>query len=344
MTAPDLIPVAVSPTPATLYYGNPDIIKLASGKLLVSHDEFGASAHTNSNSRTDRSHVVASEDNGATWSRIATTDGMHMPAFIQGVEGLYRVGVSAWKESVVISESTDEGVTWGTPVVIDSSHFYGQAPFPPLIKDGVLYMLMVADSDYTWPWEGIVMLSCPVGDLMTAESWTVGAKFTTPSGIYGISESFAITDTSGEIRVFVRVDSATQVCQILECTVGVDLTLTLSKRYSFDGGNVKFQIVKDEVSGDYFLARNSLPISDGLDRRTLLVLDRSSDLIYWRRVLTFARNEAADYAAAGIQYPSIIIDGDDLLAVIRMGKKGVAQSYHNSNQIDFCRIQDFRKL
>lgn len=46
------------------------------------------------------------------------------------------------------------------------------------------------------------------------------------------------------------------------------------------------------------------------------------------------------YVAA--QYPSCIIDGNDLLVVSRTAWNE-ADSYHNSNYITFHRVQDFRQ-
>jgi hypothetical protein len=343
MNLPDLITAATSPTPATVYLGSPDIIKLASGDLLLSYDEFGPGAHTDGVD-LDRSHIRKSTDGGATWADVVTTDGMFFPSFLRGVDGLYRIGVSRRRGAAVISQSVDNGATWGTPVVIDNTYNYSQAPQPSIVRDGILYFSYVTDSNGSFPWDGIVIMSCPVDELMTSASWTVGAIYAKPASVYGVNEPCLFLDESGDLKVWVRVDSTNQKCEILDLDVGVDLTLTLSQRRSFDGGNVKFQVIKDDVSGDYFCARNSLPISDGIDRRTLLALDRSSNLGYWRRVAILAKDAEADYADAGHQYPTILIDGDDILCLIRTGVKGIADDYHNSDRIEFCRIQDFRQL
>ena len=104
------------------------------------------------------------------------------------------------------------------------------------------------------------------------------------------------------------------------------------------GSNSKFYVEKDEKSGYYVMIGNENP--NGKLGRNILSMAISKDLKSWKLV-----HRIYDYrekGLAGIQYPSFVLDGDDILMAIRVGYGGAAGA-HDSNCICFKRIENFRQ-
>ncbi|KAI3429841.1 hypothetical protein D9Q98_010153 [Chlorella vulgaris] len=116
------------------------------------------------------------------------------------------------------------------------------------------------------------------------------------------------------------------------------------------GGGNKFQVRFDPMSGRYLALTN--PSIDrygsNSDARNILVLAHSLNLIDWRIATTvLVPNDGLPWEQSlwhtGYHYADWIIDGQDMLAAIRTAYDG-ANSYHNSNQITFKRIVNYRQF
>jgi hypothetical protein len=119
------------------------------------------------------------------------------------------------------------------------------------------------------------------------------------------------------------------------------------------GGHLKFYILYDEVSKLYWLVSNQP--SDSMIRPERLPESRYmlGDNERNRLVLHFSTN-AMDWCFAGLvdktdedrqarSYPSMTIDGDDLLIVARSGTKK-AKNAHDGDVVTLHRVKDFRAL
>jgi hypothetical protein len=119
------------------------------------------------------------------------------------------------------------------------------------------------------------------------------------------------------------------------------------------GGQMKFHVVQDPQTGLYWqlstVATRSMTRIDRLpvdrynlpnNERRLLQLQVSENLVDWR----FAGLVAAGASERESRhYASLVIDGDDLIALSRSGD-AAAMSPHNVNLITGHRIRDFRAL
>ena len=119
------------------------------------------------------------------------------------------------------------------------------------------------------------------------------------------------------------------------------------------GGQMKFHILYDEISGYYWLL--STQATDSMIRPDCMPQDR------WglpnnerqRLQLFFSKNcwdwcfaaliDRCDQPNMSRQYASMIISGDDLCILCRSGDER-ARNAHNSNMITFSRIHHFREL
>lgn len=351
LTLISLVTVALSPTPSTVFYGSPDVCVLENKTILVKLDEFGSSGHTNGTDY-DRTKLYSSTDGGATFSFLANLDGMFWARFVRGSDGLYLVGVDHRYGTPCVSQSLDDGATWSAPVLVETGSDWHCAPQPNVNKAGMAYFSFERNIGRAYPLEDSYVLRCPIGELLTPGSWETSNVVTRAAGLYantwGHSEGCIFENASGNLENWLRVDTTAGGERLEVSTVIIDdstFGISFNKTSGFDGGYTKFQVWKDPVTGDYFCVRNSSPVNDGEDRRTKLVIDRSSDLKYWRRLVVLVEHPAADHDDVGEQYPSIFDSGDgDLHVVIRTADDGVAQNYHDSNRITYMRIGNFRSL
>ncbi len=119
------------------------------------------------------------------------------------------------------------------------------------------------------------------------------------------------------------------------------------------GGHLKFHILYDDISKRFWLASNQA--TDSMTRPGRLPDSRYSlpDNERHRLVLHFSRN-CMDWCFAGVidktddprqsrSYPTMVIDGDDLLVLARSGDQN-AKNAHDGNLLTLHRIPRFRHL
>ncbi len=111
-------------------------------------------------------------------------------------------------------------------------------------------------------------------------------------------------------------------------------------------GSLKFHILYDGPTRLYFMAANQqrhgwcdIDAPRPSSRRHL-ALWASPDCLSWARLGSIAFGPAEN---APRNYPHLLVDGDDLLAIVRSGDLDSA-THHNSNLVTLHRIQDFRAL
>lgn len=143
--------VAVAqPESAGRFLGSPSLVRLPSGVLLASHDEFGPG--TARGQRT--AFVRASRDGGQTWADSGTgataiADMYWATLFVRaGDAAVYLLGVSndgnvaGEPAQATISRSVDEGATWTSPAVrltAASNASFSTGPTPVLLAGGRLW-------------------------------------------------------------------------------------------------------------------------------------------------------------------------------------------------------------
>lgn len=119
----------------------------------------------------------------------------------------------------------------------------------------------------------------------------------------------------------------------------------------FPGGSTKFHILYDEKTKLYWALSNAVPekhkgkaYKEEMTRNTL-VLMTSNNLVDWSIQKTLLYHP--DVAKHSFQYPTFVIDGEDIVFVARTayddGKSG-AYKQHDVNFFTFHRVENFRKL
>lgn len=349
------------------YVASPSLVRVDAGTLLASHDYFGP------NSPKKTTSVYRSTDDGATWTPVATLDGIMWATLFKQGDAVYLLGTSGPMESIVIRKSEDGGFTWTTPADSASGLLfpgganapsaYHTAPTPVLKANGRLYKTFESNTPYVWPENfKALVISAPEGaDLLDAANWTITNEIAydpswTPSSWGstdpGWLEGNMVQAPNGEIWDMLRFNSAPMVDKAAVVRVSADNAAVSfdpgSGWLDFPGGMSKFTIRYDEESGLYLslVNNNTYPVKPR--QRNVLSLYASADLRRWDFVKTLIVDDSGlsmpdSIDKVGFQYVDWIIDGDDILYLSRTSYGG-ADDYHNSNLITFHRLDGFRRL
>ncbi|MCH4209426.1 hypothetical protein [Bifidobacterium sp.] len=335
------------------YLASPSIVRLPSGALLVSMDVFMWRGTQN------LTLLFESRDEGRTWDFVAEL----MPClwgrlFVHGGT-LYMLGMSCEYGDLLVGRSADEGRTWGAPTVLfrgsgnaDVGGFH-KAPMPVVEVGGRL----VTGVDYG-SWEtgfaNALLVGDVSGDLLDPSSWRLSELCMAdqrPQGLRHVAalEGNAVVAPDGVVRNILRLqmDGSTPrfgKALMLKATGPNCAGLRFEGLSDFNGGsNSKFEIAYDEPSQTYLALANEIADPALPAARNILSLMASRDLRAFRVVTRVVDLGDCDPAWVAAQYPSFIMDGDDLLVVSRTAMNG-ADSYHNSNAITFHRVKNFRAL
>lgn len=349
------------------YLCSPSIVKTKTGRILASMDTF------NRGTAQNLSIIVKSDDNGKTWQWLC-----HLfPCFwgkLFNYDGkVYMLSMTAEYGELQIGYSDDDGETWSKPVTlfpgagIREELGMHQAPTPVVFQGGKLYTGVDYGSWFAnkkgYGHESAIVTCDLSKDIMDPASW-VCSEFTpynkdwpgaVPTSAWGGHEGNAVIGPDSEIYDILRNQITNQRTHTDDSVVtnGKAFILKLDKEnpeeplkfvkfIDFNGGSCKFFILKDEVSGKYVALVNRVADNTTPGQRNILSLSVSDDMFNWHIVKDLI--DASDYSAdeVGFQYPSFIIDGDDILYLSRTAFNGAA-NYHDSNYITFHKLENFRQ-
>jgi hypothetical protein len=359
---PSGVTITHSPAKSKQYIGSPSIAVLPNGDYVASHDLFMAGDNG------DRTHVYYSTDKGKTWKPRAEIVGQWWGTLFVHKGDLYLMGVSKARGHCIIRKSTNAGKTWTEPTdaqsgLLHADGMYHCAPVPVLAHGGRLWRAM-EEANPTNGGKGwdrkfrSMMMSAPVdADLLDAKSWTTTNKFAADYTWFGGKfggwlEGNAVATPAGEIVNILRVQQPNYPEKAAMVRVSVDgktATFDAAKDFlDFPGGGKKFTIRFDEKSGKYWTLSNFVPKEfegpNAASRRNTLALVNSTDLRTWDVKRIVIRH--ADVKAHGYQYCDWLVDGNDLIAVVRTASDEPdgtpAHNAHDANFLTFHRVAGFR--
>jgi hypothetical protein len=351
------------PSRTQVYVGSPGIAVLPNGHYLAKHDEFGPKSTENTVAVTP---VFRSVDRGLSWERVATVKGMYWASLFVNLGDAYLIGTSRNHGFVVISRSTDEGVTWTVPkdktsgLLLDDMQYHC-APVPVAIHHGRIWRAM-EDAMGPGGWGShfrAFMMSAPVGsDLLDAKNWVcsnhlgqdpqwLGGRFR------GWLEGNAVVTPEGRVVDMLRVDYRPEGGKAAIVDISEDgKTATFDPAtgfVDFPGGAKKFTIRFDTATKMYWTLSNPvLPKHKDPDPgrvRNAVALMRSPDLRHWEMRCIVLYHPDVD--KHGLQYLDWRHEGDDLIVASRTawGEGDLAAPrQHDANYLTFHRIKDFRNL
>lgn len=357
---PPGVVIDYAPASGRQYLGSPSLAALPNGEYVASHDFFGPG------STKSKTVVFASGDKGKTWQKRADIEGQWWSNLFVHKGALYILGTSKEHGFVVIRRSMDGGKTWTEPKDSHSGLLLGDgeyhcAPVPVLIHNGRIWRGMEDAMGGTKWGERYrsFMMSAPIeADLLNAANWTfsnrvarnpewLGGKFG------GWLEGNAVATPEGKVVNMLRADYkvGTEKAAIINISAdGKEASFDPASGFiDFPGGCKKFLIRWDAKARQYWALSNYVPeqhrnANPERTRNTLALL-ASRDLRNWE-VRTILLHHP-DTQKHGFQYPDWLIEGNDLIAVVRTAFDDAADGAHNqhdANYTTFHRWKNFRKL
>jgi hypothetical protein len=351
------------PSAREVYVGSPGLAVLPDGSYLAKHDEFGPQSSERDAGTTQ---VFRSLNRGQTWQHAATVRGMYWASVFVHEGDAYLLGTSKLHGAVVISRSSDGGVTWTVPkskssgLLLDDAKYHC-APVPVVVHNGRIWRAM-EDAMGPGNWGThfrAFMMSAPADcNLLDASNWTssnrLGRHPDWLEGEFGgWLEGNAVVTPQGRIVNILRVDyrPAGEKAAIIEVSDdGRTATFDLQAGFiDFPGGAKKFTIRYDPASKMYWTLSNPvLPAHRDPDPgrvRNAVALMRSPDLRRWeiRCVVLYH----PDVDKHGFQYLDWLFEGDDLIAAARTAYgqgRSAPPRQHDANYLTFHRFKSFRDL
>lgn len=347
------------PQAGKIYVGSPGLVRVDESTLVAKCDEFGPGSTEYVHAVT---HVFRSTDNGATWSCVASIDGLFWSnVFLHGGM-LYQIGTTHHHGNLVILQSADHGITWSSPENSQRGLLregeYHTAPMPMVEHQGRLWRAVEeAGGGKKW---GIryraMMMSAPLdADLLDATSWEftpylAGQTDWLDGKFGGWLEGNAVVDPQGRLVNLLRVEVPQGGIAALAAYRDENSPLGFDPKTDFislPGGAKKFTVRFDATSGRYWSLVNDVP-DEYRGQRASLVRNRmslvsSADLRHWRVERKLL--EHPDVAKHAFQYPDWIFDGDNILALVRTAfddGMGGAHRAHDANLLTFHVVKRFR--
>lgn len=337
---------------------SPSILRLKSGTLLVSMDVYQHLRAQN------LSKIFASYDDGKTWHYQTDLFPCFWGKLFEYGDALYMLGFTTEYGDLIVGKSMDEGKTWSEPVRLfpgSGNRYCGGPHRAPLNIMEHAGRLWAAVDFGTWEKQGhmsgVVSVSVE-DDFMNPASWVM-SEFLPYDPSW---EGAAVGDSKGCLEGNLVLLPDGRFCNLLRYQIqncepnrdrAVLLTidpqdpekqLTFYKVIDFMGSLTKFSVTYDGVSRRYIALVNRVIDPQKPMARNVLSLVVSEDAIHWEFVRDVVDCSAYENATEkiGMQYPDLMIDGEDLLWVQRTAMNN-ATNFHDSNYITFHRMRGFRR-
>lgn len=373
--------IARSPDSDSIFLYTPGIVVTDSGRYVVSIDYGGPGTGRLDGPLSDfgdfkagnQVRVFVSDDRGRSWKETpARLPMMHEILFEAGGK-LYMIGHSG---RLLISCSTDEGMSWSSPSVLCPEPRWHQSCTSVDVYRGKVSLVYErwVEEGHRWPGVGPVLMQADEdSDLTLPQSWKFSRLYNPdddmlaarPSGIpltapgsAGMLETNVVRihnpdnpfydSTGNSVVLMSRASTGWPDIGVMlrgyTDSCGTPAIGRLKKNDGevyfthIPGGDLKFHVVYDPQDGLYWLLHSQMDGRSNPRRR--LALSFSPDLYHW----TFAGLVAAGPSDRSARhYGTMAIDGDDLCIVSRSGDIN-ARNAHDGNIVTFHKVKGFRSL
>ena len=352
-----------------IYLGSPSIVVLDDGTYVASMDEFGKVIEQSG--KPNHARIFASHDKGVTWKQIAVVENAFWSNLFLFKGALYLFGTTKQYGKMVIRKSLDGGKTCTIPVdentgILRDDFEYHTSSVPVVVHNGRIYRAFedrFPPKDWGTNFRALVV-SAPIdADLLKAASWTTTNRLRYEPDKWNKKmkgkawlEGNVVVDPQGNIVNIMRneVDdySEGKVCVLNVSKYGETLSFNPQKGIlPVSGGSTKFCIRYDSITGKYWSLMNYVPekfkgaIYHPGGLRNTVGLVSSKDLKSWKLERIVLQND--DYEKIGFQYVDWVVDGDDIISLMRTSfpspDGASTNNFHDSNYMIFYRVKNFRQ-
>jgi hypothetical protein len=352
------------------YVEGPGLVRLDAGAFvavvpIVPREEWSRERRLT----RSETHILKSTDSGKSWQPLATLPFYSaVPWVHDGTLYLFanKAGAaSARNADLLLLRSRDLGKSWSEPVTLFQGNYWN-CHTSMVQRDGKLYWA-IDDLSLGSKRGPRLVAGDLTKDIMSPASWRISepvkfpgappamfdAKFASQSDQYLEPN---VIDVNGRLRLLsvvkIKRQTAPGFCAVLDATDdGTQLDLKFTRFNAMPGGNLKFCIVRDDVS-NLFWATSNLPADSentinvqqenfrgSAGDRRFLMLHYSLDALNWFPAGCIAH---APKLSQSFMYARPVIDGDDLAIICRTSIN--APNQHDADHATFHRVRDFRKL
>lgn len=323
-----------------------------------------------------RTHIVRSRDGGRTWNKTAELPFYSaVPWVHRGKLHLFanKGGTKSRNDDLLLLRSDDGGATWSNPVTLFRGHFWN-CHTGIVVRGNRLYAATddLALGSKRGP---LVFAGDLSGDVMDPRAW----RRSDPVAFPGVPEALTngkfkdlpsqylepnVIEVQGRLRVLACVKPKRQTTASLAAVFdltddGTTLRLTFSQFHPMPGAQLKYCVIRDEVSKLFWATANLVVDSQGAfdwwqpekrgkfwgfgdaggnDRR-FLMLFYGIDGLNWFQAGCVAQ---AAKISQSFMYGTPVIDGDDLAIIARTSVN--APNQHDADYATFHRVRNFRRL
>lgn len=212
--ANDFIKICESEEPSVIGCYSPGIVRLDSGRLVVTCEIAGSGMKNISGPKIisdmgqSQGKVYVSDDKGATWQHKCDYPITHARPFVAG-KYLYILGHA---NDLTIIRSEDNGETWSKPVKLTDNEYWHQAPCNVHYANGNVYLAMekkVYNDIKGWNVNGlapVLMRGNINSDLTKRENWKFASELAFRDLIDEESlENFGIPFYEGPKKTFIEI-------------------------------------------------------------------------------------------------------------------------------------------
>lgn len=359
------------------FVDGPGLVRLAEGEWVATVtvtpriDCFNEEALGEQRVNGSRAHIVRSLDDGRTWTPVAelpyyaATPWMHDGSLYLFVN---KGGRTIRNDDFLLLRSDDGGETWSDPVTLFEGHFWN-CHTSMVVRGDRLYWAtddLSLGSDARGP---CVVAGDLSRDPMDPSAWRMSNSVPYPGNpgqlvhpkFMDLPSRYLepnVLDVAGRLRVLATVkqnrQSTTGLCAVFDVTDdGENVEFSFTQYHPMPGGQLKFDIVWDEISQLFWCALNlaadgqdaygwqakeGRPFGGGNDRR-FLMLYYGLDGLNWFPAGCVAR---AGKLSQSFMYPKLVVDGDDIGIISRSSIN--APNRHDADYATFHRMRGFRDL
>ncbi|MCX7009007.1 MAG: sialidase family protein [Kiritimatiellaeota bacterium] len=312
-----------------------------------------------------RTHIVRSTDGGKTWHLVAQLPYYSAAPWLhRGALYLFanKGGTKYRNDDLLLLRSGDGGKTWSEPVTLFTGHFWN-CHTGMVIRDHQLARATVVAGDLSadpmdpraWRMSNPVPFPGVPDALTNPEFAALTSQYLEPN----------VIEVRGQLRVLATVkpkrQSTAGLCAVLDLNdAGKKLDLKFTQFHPMPGGQLKFCVIRDDVSRLFWATANQVVDDQGAfdwweagekrgnfngagriggnDRRFLTLL-YSLDGLNWFQAGCVAQ---AGKISQSFMYARPVIDGDDLAIISRSSL--TAPNQHDADCATFHRVRDFRRL